>query len=366
MTHSHYEERLEADLQQIRDRVVAVSQRIEHALEQSVTALVHQDKALANRTILGDLSINRAIMEIDRLCHAFVARHLPSAGHLRFISSVMRMNVELERIGDYAVTICRETVQLSEPVEALLLREAERIAKDSIQMFEQAVRAFAESNAELARATIGYADQIDRSFANIFEELVEEGQEKKRTVRDLFGTLVIFNRLERVSDQAKNICEETIFAVTGETKPPKVYRILFVDETNACRSQMAAAIARKAYPNSGVYSSAGRAPAKALDPRLIDFMDARGIGLDAQKPRGIEEISDSLGDFHVIVSLEGPIERYLPKVPFRTVVLEWDVPTPPPPGADPAEASARMEEIYKAIANEVRELMETLRGEEAS
>jgi len=261
MTHSHYEERLEADLERIRGRVIDVSERIERALEQSVTALAHMDKALANRTILGDLPINRAVMEIDRLCHGFVARHLPSAGHLRFISAVLRMNVELERIGDYAVTICRETVQLSAPIDPPLLREVERIARDSIQMFAQAVRAFAEGNAELAKATKGYADQIDRSFANVFEELVEEGQENKRSVRDLFSTLVIFNRLERVSDQVKNLCEETIFAATGETKEPKVYRILFVDAANNCRSQMAAAIAKKAYPHSGVYSSAGLKPA---------------------------------------------------------------------------------------------------------
>ena len=68
-------------------------------------ALLTRDRELAAEVILGDLPINREVRAIDALCHAFVARHLPSAGHLRFVSSVLRLNVELERIGDYAVTI---------------------------------------------------------------------------------------------------------------------------------------------------------------------------------------------------------------------------------------------------------------------
>ena len=365
MTQSLYEVRLQADLGRIRTSVDDVGKEIAKGLQDSVKALLAMDTDLAYQVILGDHAINRSIMEIDRLCHSFVARHLPSAGHLRFISSVLRMNVELERIGDYAVTICRETVQLSNPLEAAVAREAERLARDSFQMLDQALRAFRESNAEIAKATKGYADQIDRSFANVFEELVHEGQENIRPIRDLFGTLVIFNRLERVSDQAKNICEETVFAATGETKQPKVYRVLFLDATNGCRSQMAVAIARKAYPESGIYVSAGRKPAEKLDPTVAKFMDARGMA-GVQSPRAIDDLQEAPSDFHVIVSLDGRVRDYVERVPFRTVALEWKVPEPP--GKEPAEdeAFAKLEEISRELAHNVRGLMETLRGPEAS
>jgi len=94
-----YEERLQRDLNKIRTSVAEVSEKVEHALRQAIKALLTRDRQLANETILGDLPINRAIRHIDRLCHFFVARHLPSAGHLRFVSAVLRMNIAIERLG---------------------------------------------------------------------------------------------------------------------------------------------------------------------------------------------------------------------------------------------------------------------------
>ena len=106
---------------------------------------------------------------------------------------------------------------------------------------------------------MGMADQVERTFDTVFADLLAE--EGRRRIKDLFGLLVVFNALERVSDQAKNICEETVFAVTGEGKAAKVYNILFIDEDNSCQSQMAEAMARKSFPHAGRYTSAGRQPA---------------------------------------------------------------------------------------------------------
>jgi phosphate transport system protein len=366
MIKSRYEKRLEADLEQIRIGVLKVSEKIETALQDSLHALLNLDKALANQTILGDLPINRNIQENDRLCHSFVARHLPSAGHLRFISSVMRMNVELERIGDYAVTVCREIVQLSDPLDTPVKREAERLAKDTFQMLHQALVAFEEGNAELAKATMAYAVQIDRSFAHAFEQLVEGGQERRRSIRDLFSALIIFNRFERISDQAKNICEEIVFAITGETKQPKVYRVLFLDDGEGVRANLAVAIARKAYPMSGEYVSAEPQPTRALGKAVSQFMEERGLEVANLAPRSIDDMREAFSGFHVIVSLSGPVSNYVSQVPFRTVALEWDVGEPPDASASDEETVERLEQLYRQVVHEVRELMDTLRGEEAS
>ena len=117
---THYEERLEQDLAAIRERVRDITQRVDVALAHATKALITGDRGLANETILGDLVINRRVRKLDGRCHAFVARHLPSAGHLRFVSAVMRLSIALERIGDYAVVIARELGQLDqEPSETL-------------------------------------------------------------------------------------------------------------------------------------------------------------------------------------------------------------------------------------------------------
>ncbi|MEE8524463.1 MAG: PhoU domain-containing protein, partial [Thermoanaerobaculia bacterium] len=270
---SHYEKRLEADVATIRRRIEGVGAKVVEAQKNAVHALLSGDRDLAGKTILGDLPINREVRAIDRECHAFVARHLPSAGHLRFVSSVLRLNIELERIGDYAVSVCREALRLSASPPATVKRDVELMADQSCRVLGQAIRSWNEANAELARGTIGMADQAAGTFHQVFADLLRAGEEDRRPLKDLFALLAVFVRLSRVADQAKNICEETLFAVTGEIKPPKIYRVLFVDEKNDCQSQLAAAYARKAYPESGRYASAGWAPAATVEPRCLSFMD---------------------------------------------------------------------------------------------
>jgi phosphate transport system protein len=361
----HYEERLEKDLNAIRDRVRAIGKRIEKALERAVHAVLTHNRVLAAQVILGDLPINREVRAIDALCHGFVARHLPSAGHLRFVSSVLRLNVELERVGDYAVAMAREVQQLSAPPPATLLRDIDLIADQSKLILKQALRAFDERNAEMARGTKAMGRQVESTFQKVFADLLAEGEQGKRPLKDIFAALVIINRLGRVSDQAKNICEETLFAVSGETKEPKVYRILFVDERNDGYSQMAEAYARKVFPDSGRYASAGWRAASALDPGCARFLDENGFDGGDLQPTPLDLPEEELADFHVIVNLEHGQEAPLPGIPFHTVLLDWDV-GPAPAGLDRERADALIEQAHKEISTRIRDLMEELRGAEAS
>ena len=107
-----YEQRLQEDLSRIRSEIRTMGDMAEELLTKAVHALLTGNSELANQTILGDHPINRQMRAIDRSCHGFIARHLPSAGHLRLVSAVIRLNIELERVGDYAVTISREALQL--------------------------------------------------------------------------------------------------------------------------------------------------------------------------------------------------------------------------------------------------------------
>ncbi|MGB5338946.1 MAG: hypothetical protein WBO06_07630, partial [Gammaproteobacteria bacterium] len=163
---------------------------------------------------------------------------------------------------------------------------------------------------------------------------------------------------------AKNLCEEAVFAATGDTKAPKVYNILFVDEDNSCLSQMAVAIACKNFPGSGNYSSGGRHPASALNPLLSEFLDSHGVSPGDARPAAIDMTPLELTTQHVIVSLQGPVKSYFEQVPFHTTPLEWDI-GPVPESGDAAETSKRMEEIYRDIAVHVRDLIVALRGEGA-
>lgn len=354
---SHYEERLERDLETIRDRVLAVAAQVEEAVRLAVHAFLAGDRPLAARTILGDLEINRKIRRIDGLCHAFVARHLPSAGHLRFVSAVLRIDIGLERIGDYAVTMCREVAQLTQPPPEAIARDVELMATQARSMLNHAMEAFAASNPDLARGTMGMADQSDALTRKLWTDLLREGERGSRPIRDLFALLIILNRLERVSDQAKNICEETVFAATGETKQPKVYSVLFLDRHNDRSSLLAEAWARKNYPRSGRFRSAGWSPAQRPAPEVLEFLAQHGLDFEDTRPAAIAELKEELAEFDVVVSLEGDPRSYLGEVPFHTAVLEWNI--------APADEPLSLEEAYRRLTAEIRSLMETLRGEEA-
>ena len=359
---SHYEERLERDLTGIRDQVANMAELVETAVKNSMHALQTGNTKLAAATVIADHRVNRAMRKIDAMCHKFIALHLPSAGHLRMLSSVIRANIELERIGDYAVTISRETLQQSAPPAGSMAHELERVGNETQIMLQQAIEAFNELNADKARATMIMEESMENNLDIIYAELM--ANDDREAVKNLLAIFAVFTQLKRVADQAKNLCEEAVFAATGDTKAPKTYNILFVDEDNSCLSQMAAAIATKNYPGSGVYTSAGRVPADSLNPAMVEFMDNHGVSLSDARPGAIDLTPLEVSAKHVIVSLEGPVSNYFEQVPFHTTPLEWDVGNVPS-GGDSGETTRQLEEIYRELALQIRDLMEILRGEDA-
>lgn len=361
---SHYQERLERDLAKIRHEIGDVGRKVGEAVHEAVHALLTGNRVLANETALGDHPINRQVQRLDGACHAFVARHLPSAGHLRFISSVLRLNVQLERIGDYAVHIARQAARLRGKPPAPVARDVEMLSSQAERVLEQALESFLASNAELARGTAGMADQVNASFAKVWRDLLEEGKQGSHPLEELFAYLEVFERLSRVSDQAKNLCEETIFSAVGEIKAPKVYGVLFVDQKDDFVTQMAVAFARKAFPRSGRYTSAGLEPASEVDPRCARYLDEHGYEVADLEPASLDATYEELASHHVIVSFAGDLVERGIEIPFHTALVEWEA-APLPGDAAPERAAELLAAVHREIGHRIRELMELLRGEEA-
>ena len=356
---SHYELRLQRDLDDIHARLRRIAEWVENAIADAIRTVLTGDEDLAYRTILGDERINREVRTLDRLCHKFVAVHLPSAGPLRRMSSVIRTNIQLERLGDYAVTISREAVQLSRPPEGSIARELEMTALDARRTLHQAITAFVEENGEVARATMHLPDTVEHTMDTIYDALLDD----RTTVenRDRIAMFVVFNMLKRVWDQAKNICEETIFAVYGEQKAPRVHNILFVDRDNGCASLMAEAIARKAHGDHARFRSAGQEPAAAPDSGMVAFMERYGFDMAAVAPRALAGELEHLDRYYLVVSLDDPVKSYVPHVPFHTSALTWDVDTA---GEETGEedAARRFEALYRDLAVRIDDLMQIIRG----
>lgn len=357
---THYEQRMEADLAEIRRKLRKVSDLVESQVQKAVHSIGVAERDLANEVILGDRQVNRRIKQLDYLCHAFIVRHAPSAGHLRFASATLRLDVALERIGDYAGTIGREVVRLTSPPPSPIARDIDLIAQQARHTLSQALKAFHEGDMALAKETYGLADQTDLTLENVIGDLHEAGERHELPLRDIFGMLRIVNLIKRVAEQAENICEQTMFAVSGATRDPRIYRVLFVDERNDRESQIAEAYARKAFPESGTYSSAGWSPARSLDGALVEFMDEHGVDMRDARPSKLLPLKEEPEHFHVVVGLSPGARERIGEVPYRTTVLEWAIDAPP------GFEKEALRELYESLVVRVQDLVKTLAGPDAA
>ncbi len=350
---SHLEERMEADLNYIRDWLWKIGDDVENALLNAKRTLILRDSEMAYDTILGDQPINRDSRQCDRLCHTFIARYLPGAGALREMASTIRVNVILERIGDYAVTISREAVQLESPLPEKFSVIIDGIADDSIEILSGSRTAFREGNAERAIALMQAANRMEGRMDGFYDKLFAQDDQMDATT--MMVIFAVFNIFKRVADQAKNICDQTVFAVRGVAKLPKVYRILFLDQAGSGLGQLATAIGRKNFPDTAEFTTATPGSSQPVSDSLRNFLVETGLpdeGLDSEQ---MEALEYDFSDYVVIVSVNGVVSDYIRKVPFHSAALNWSLPD----GEDLAGQ-------YRQLRSQITDLVTLLAGTETT
>ena len=349
---SHLEERMEADLNAIRDWVWKIGDDVENALHEAKKTLVLRDKELAYRIILGDHPINRASRRCDRMCHRFIARYLPGAGALREMASTIRINVILERIGDYAVTMCREAIQLERSLPDKFEQRIDDATDTAIEILHDSRQAFRDGNAERAIAIMQAAKRLDARLDSFYDDLFEKDPALNRANRMvIFG---IVAALKRVGDQSKNICDQTVFAVRGIAKLPKVYKILFLDRAGSHLSQLAVAIGRHNYPHTVEFTATVPGARQAPTGELREFLSTTGLPDDGLTTESLEALEHDFANFEIIISLNGSYSDYIKRVPFHTSALNWPV----PPGDDYTAQ-------YRDLRERIDYLVDLLAGSES-
>ena len=351
---SLYDQRLEADLLNIRGRLRTVAEEVEQNLRHGVKAILDLNPRLANETIVKDRAVNQDIRDIDHLCHLFVARHLPSGSHLRFISAVLRLSLALERVGDYSVAICRVARDIGSPLPDTVRHNIDMMGRHAGKALGTALKGFLEGDSDSARVSRGFASQTAATYPYAFEALISASDSDGRPARDLFGALLVLRLLQRTAEQAENACAMTLFAVKGKRKKEKRYRILFVDADHTMFSKLAEVALEESYPHAGRFGSAGLEPGDAFDPRLLNFCRRRGIVFpEDDAPRAFADALDVGPHYHVIVGISlDPSPHF--DVPHRTAVLQWDL------QEDGLNAETDAEELYRILMVRVRDLMTTL------
>ena len=301
---THYEESLERDIDRIRGRVKEMASLAEAALDACLRALIERNRQMAYSIILRDQRIDALEKEIDRLCLEFIVRQQPVAKHLRFAYVTIKINQEVERIGDYAESIARQILKMTNLDCPIPLDRYRQIAGLSIPMLRDAVRAYLTENPELALKTQVVEEEVDGLKSLINDELFQLRQEDKIPLEALTPLMTIARRFERVSDQARNICEETLYMVSGEYQKHvggDTWRVLFIDEHNACRSQMAEGIASAMNQPKFLFASAGLDP-RPLDPATVAFLKEKNVDISRATPRSVESVPN-LEYYQIIVAL---------------------------------------------------------------
>jgi phosphate transport system protein len=360
---SHLEESLQRGIDLIRSKVIEMGGQVERALRASLTALLEGNRQTAYSVILRDQQIDELENELDRLCMEFLVRQQPVAGHLRFVYAAIKINNELERIGDYAESIARQYLAISSLDIRPLLDKFQAIAERSIPMLHNAVQSFVDQDAELARKTLEMEGTVDQIRDAIHSELVHKRLEKKFPLGALAPLMIIASRFERVADQACNICEEVLYMCTGESirhKGTEVFRIVFVDQNGSCLSQMAEGIGNNLGLAKFLFASAGVEPGP-LDARTVRFMAEKGIDISRQTSKSVLQIPN-LEHYQVIVALSPQAEELLPPPPTKTVGLSWQIEDPSKIPGD--EARASFEKAYEYLDVHIRDVVQAVLGDE--
>jgi phosphate transport system protein len=361
---SRYEATLQRDIDLIRSKVLEMANLAEKALRDALRAVVERNRQAAYSVVLRDQNIDDLEKQIDRLCLEFLVRQQPVAGHLRFVYATIKINAELERIGDYAESIARQALKIAHLPEVPAVKRFEEIANHSIPMLRDAVRAFTDQNAELAKSTMVVEEKVDELRNQINAELLGMRQEDRIPLEALTPLMTIARRFERVSDQAKNICEEVLYMCTGEYskhKGTEVLRLLFVDEHNSCVSQMAEGIANALGQPRLVFASAGMDP-KPIDPATQKYMKEKGIDIVRQHSKSVEQIPN-LDHYQVIIALAKEAEKVFPPPPTKTVSLGWSVQDPSKVAGSPEQVKAAYDAAYQYTSAHINDLVEAILGD---
>jgi phosphate transport system protein len=361
---THYEESVQRDVENIRRNLDKMARLAEGALSACLKALEERNRTLAYSVILRDQHIDELEKEVDRLCLEFLVRQQPVAGLLRMAYATIRINLELERVGDYAESIARQVLKLTSMDVAIPFDRFREIAEQSIPMLREAVRAFVLQDAELARKTMEIEEVVDGLKSRLNADLMKLNRENKIPFPALNALMMIARHFERVSDQARNICIEVLYMCTGEYERHKstaATRLLFVDVHNSCRSQMAEAIANSLHQPRFIFSSAGLEPT-AIDPRTIAFLKGKGLEISRQTSKAVAQIPN-LDHYQIIVALAKDAEKVFPPPPTKTVCLDWSVEDPSKLEGTSAEIQGAYEDTYDFLHAHIQDLVEAVLGD---
>ncbi|HVR99182.1 MAG TPA: phosphate signaling complex protein PhoU [Thermoanaerobaculia bacterium] len=209
------ERRLDQDLDRVRQSLLKMGGLVEGMIAQATQALLERDTPLCQRVIAGDREVDQLEVEIDEICHRILGRKQPTAIDLRFLVAVMKINNDLERMGDSAVNIAQSVEQLNEQPPLKPYIDLPHLSELVQAMVRKSLDAFVRRDAALATEVCRSDDAVDGLYKQLFRELLTYMIEDPKTVSRALHLLLISRNMERIADHATNLAEDVIYYVEG-------------------------------------------------------------------------------------------------------------------------------------------------------
>jgi len=207
---------LDRELSELKQKILKMGGCVERAIEESTAMLLKSDPNRLDRVFEFEANVNLAHVDIDETCFKLIAQKAPVAKDLRFILSVIKINTDLERMGDQAVNIGQNAKRALGGPDLGLMGLIEEMALLVKSVVRQALDSFVQSNLELAKGVLDRDDEVDQLKKQVLDLATVEMQKTTKNV-DVGITLILVARnLERLGDHATNIAEDVIFSKTGK------------------------------------------------------------------------------------------------------------------------------------------------------
>jgi len=207
--------RFHQSLEDLKENLLVMAGLAEQSIQRAIEAYRVRDISICDLVTRSEVAINRMERDIDQAALDLLAMEQPMASDLRFILSVIRINADLERVGDAAKSISDRVRQMDQMPLVELPVDIPRMATLAGDMVRRSLQSFIEANAEQARAVLTMDDAVDAMNRAAYKSLTKVMEEQSHLAPQALGALMISRSLERVADHATNIAEDVIYMVAG-------------------------------------------------------------------------------------------------------------------------------------------------------
>ena len=207
---------LQRELDNLKKELLSIAAMVENATDKALVALVERRPNLAYEVINEDDLIDQKEVRIEEECMKILALHQPMATDLRFVVTALKVNNDLERVGDLAVNIAERAAYLASKEMLAVTLDFPKMAEEVMKMLKSALDSLTRQDTDLARRIIAADDQIDDFNRRMYHCLQDLMQENPSTIKRAMHLLSASRHLERIADLATNICEDLIYMVEGE------------------------------------------------------------------------------------------------------------------------------------------------------